>query len=151
MTTICGMLSSTVPQTFTKIIDARSPSRYMGIAEEPRPDLIKGNISGSKNLYFKYFMNQDSTFKSKDQILEIIEKFNIKLDSDDNFVHYSGIGLSACNNILAFEIAGISNNSLYDGSWIEWASLFNPIDDRVSVKDIMENQYDNYTKKKFQK
>ena len=35
-------------------------------------------------------------------------------------VHHCGSGVTACANILAMEIAGLSGTRLYPGSWSEW-------------------------------
>jgi len=37
-------------------------------------------------------------------------------------VHYCGSGVSACHNLLAMEIAGLSGARLYAGSWSEWSA-----------------------------
>ena len=36
-----------------------------------------------------------------------------------------GSGITACHNILALEIAGISGIKLYVGSWSEWIMVKN--------------------------
>jgi thiosulfate/3-mercaptopyruvate sulfurtransferase len=40
----------------------------------------------------------------------------------DAVVHYCGSGVSACHDLLAMEIAGLSGSRLYPGSWSEWCS-----------------------------
>jgi thiosulfate/3-mercaptopyruvate sulfurtransferase len=35
-------------------------------------------------------------------------------------VHMCGSGVTACHNVLAMEIAGLSGSRLYPGSWSEW-------------------------------
>ena len=37
-----------------------------------------------------------------------------------NVVHQCGSGISACHNLLAMELAGMSGSRLYPGSWSEW-------------------------------
>ena len=37
-------------------------------------------------------------------------------------VHQCGSGVTACHNLLAMEIAGLSGSVLYPGSWSEWCS-----------------------------
>jgi thiosulfate/3-mercaptopyruvate sulfurtransferase len=37
-------------------------------------------------------------------------------------VMYCGSGVTACQNLLAMEHAGLSGTTLYVGSWSEWSS-----------------------------
>jgi thiosulfate/3-mercaptopyruvate sulfurtransferase len=37
-------------------------------------------------------------------------------------VHHCGSGVTACQNILAMEIAGLPGTRLFPGSWSEWVS-----------------------------
>ena len=40
----------------------------------------------------------------------------------EEVVHQCGSGVSACHNILAMEIAGLTGSRLYPGSWSEWCA-----------------------------
>ena len=40
----------------------------------------------------------------------------------DQVVHQCGSGVSACRNLLAMEIAGLTGSRLYPGSWSEWVA-----------------------------
>jgi len=37
-------------------------------------------------------------------------------------VSYCGSGVSACQNLLAMEVAGLRGARLYPGSWSEWSA-----------------------------
>jgi thiosulfate/3-mercaptopyruvate sulfurtransferase len=39
-----------------------------------------------------------------------------------SLIHQCGSGVSACHNILAMDIAGLTPGKLYPGSWSEWVS-----------------------------
>ena len=40
----------------------------------------------------------------------------------DQVVMYCGSGVTACQNLLAMEHAGLSGARVYPGSWSEWSS-----------------------------
>ena len=40
----------------------------------------------------------------------------------DEIVHSCGSGVSACNNLVAMEYAGLAGSALYPGSWSEWCA-----------------------------
>ena len=40
--------------------------------------------------------------------------------SSSDIISMCGSGITACHNILALELAGISDVKLYVGSWSEW-------------------------------
>ncbi|OMJ76431.1 hypothetical protein SteCoe_24216 [Stentor coeruleus] len=142
------LLSKPSPQTLSRIIDARPPLRFLGFANEPG-DRKSGHMPGSKNLYNKYCMNKDFTYKSKDELLELFDKYELDLNENGNIIHISGIGLSACSNIVAFEIAGYTNNVIYDGGWTDWGEKYVIPEPDVSPKDIMQDAYQERLKKIF--
>lgn len=141
------LCSHNPPQTLARIIDARSPSRHLGIVSEPE-GVKSGRIPGCKNLFYMYCLNPDFTYKSKQELLELFYNYKLDLSEDGNVIHYSGIGTSACSNILALEIAGEYKNFLYEGSWAEWSSKNTHSDSPVSVKSLIENEYAKHIKKK---
>ena len=48
------------------LVDARGENRFKGLVDEPRKNLKKGNIKGSKNLPFSKIINsENNTFKKK--------------------------------------------------------------------------------------
>ena len=40
----------------------------------------------------------------------------------EQVVHQCGSGVSACNNLIAMELAGLGGAKLYVGSWSEWCA-----------------------------
>jgi thiosulfate/3-mercaptopyruvate sulfurtransferase len=101
-----------------ELIDARSEARFLGKQLEPRKELKSGNIKGSKNLPFQNIINEDNTFKNKDEI-ELIFK-NLNLDSEKTFVFSCGSGVTACVLGLANSIVSGKKPVIYDGSWSEY-------------------------------
>jgi len=101
------------------VVDARSPERYRGETEPIDP--IAGHIPGAVNRLYKENLGPDGRFRSPQ---ELRSAFTALLGGrrPDQVVHQCGSGVSACHNILAMEIAGLSGSKLYPGSWSEWCA-----------------------------
>jgi len=101
------------------VIDARSPDRYRG--ENETLDPVGGRIRGSLNHFFRDNLDASGCFKPA---VDLRQAFAALLGATppDAVVHSCGSGVSACHNLLAMEIAGLSGSRLYPGSWSEWSS-----------------------------
>jgi thiosulfate/3-mercaptopyruvate sulfurtransferase len=99
------------------LLDARAPARYRG--EQEPIDPVAGHIPGARNRYNMDNISPHGTFKSPE---ELRREFATILGerSPSEVVNYCGSGVSACHNLLAMEIAGLSGAKLYAGSWSEW-------------------------------
>mgnify|MGYP004700997897 FL=1 len=102
------------------ILDARSEERFAGKNETLDP--VGGHIPGAENRF--YFDNLDDAgcfFKPVD---ELRAEFDDLLNGRDpkNVMQQCGSGVTACHNLLAMEVAGLSGSKLYAGSWSEWCS-----------------------------
>ncbi len=99
----------------------RSPEECRG--EKLAPDhlpqeqaQVPGHIPGAANIPWARAANDDGTFKSADELRG--EFANLLAATPlDRVVHYCGSGVTACHNLLAMEIAGLSGSRLYPGSW----------------------------------
>jgi thiosulfate/3-mercaptopyruvate sulfurtransferase len=102
-----------------RLLDARSPERFRG--EDETIDRVAGRIPGAANHFFKWNVKDDGTFRSPD---EIRERLRASMDEapPDRVICYCGSGVTACQNLLAFEHAGLPGARLFAGSWSEWAS-----------------------------
>jgi thiosulfate/3-mercaptopyruvate sulfurtransferase len=99
------------------LLDARAPARYRG--EQEPIDPVAGHIPGARNRFNLDNVNPDGTFKSADRLRsEFVQVLGDRPPSE--VVHYCGSGVSACHNVLAMEIAGMTGAKLYPGSWSEW-------------------------------
>jgi thiosulfate/3-mercaptopyruvate sulfurtransferase len=101
------------------LLDARSPERFRGETEPLDP--VAGHIPGARNRPYTNNLDSDGTFKHPAFLRAEFEKL---LDGvpHDLVVHQCGSGVTACHNVLAMEVAGITGTRLYPGSWSEWVA-----------------------------
>jgi thiosulfate/3-mercaptopyruvate sulfurtransferase len=99
------------------VIDARAPDRYRG--ENETLDPVGGHIPGAKNRFFKDNLQAEGRFKDPAQIkADFAQLFTDPAAA----IMQCGSGVTACHNLLALEVAGLSGAALYPGSWSEWCS-----------------------------
>ena len=103
------------------IIDARSEGRFLGTEPEPRSGLRSGSIKNSINVPYETLLNEDFTFKKKQQILDIFSQKGIAFSN--YIITTCGSGVTAAVLYLALDEIGCSKISLYDGSWAEWGKI----------------------------
>lgn len=99
------------------VIDARAPDRFRG--ENETIDPVAGHIPGAKNRCFKDNLQADGRYKSAEQLRA---EFSSLISTPQDTIMQCGSGASACQSLLAMEIAGLSGAALYPGSWSEWSS-----------------------------
>jgi thiosulfate/3-mercaptopyruvate sulfurtransferase len=101
------------------LVDARGADRFRG--ENETIDPVAGHIPGSRSRPFTTNLNKDQTFKD---VATLREEFAALLAgrAPEQIVHSCGSGVTACNNLLAMELAGLTGSRLYPGSWSEWSS-----------------------------
>ncbi|NOQ14716.1 MAG: sulfurtransferase [Methyloprofundus sp.] len=100
-----------------KLVDARTVERFQGRNEPIDP--VAGHIPKAINRPFQLNLNAQGLFLAAD---ELREQFNTLLQNTpgSQVVHMCGSGVTACHNLLAMEIAGLTGSKLYAGSWSEW-------------------------------
>ena len=101
------------------LVDARAPSRYAGKTEPLDP--VAGHIPGAINHFYQDNLAADGRFKQPAQLRERFRSI-IGTTTPEQVIHQCGSGVTACHNILAMELAGLSGSCLYPGSWSEWCS-----------------------------
>ncbi|MDB5774858.1 MAG: rhodanese-like domain protein [Herbaspirillum sp.] len=99
------------------IVDARAPDRFRG--ENETLDPVGGHIPGAKNRFFKENLQADGRFKPAATLRAEWEQL---IHAPQQNVMQCGSGVTACHNLLALEIAGLSGAALYPGSWSEWCA-----------------------------
>ncbi|MCX7170583.1 MAG: sulfurtransferase [Proteobacteria bacterium] len=102
------------------LVDARSPERFRG--EKETLDPVGGHIPGAINRF--YFDNLDDDGCFFKPAGDLRREFEALLGGRDarSVVQQCGSGVTACHNLLAMELAGLSGSRMYPGSWSEWCS-----------------------------
>ena len=101
-----------------ELIDARGRERFLGLQPEARKELRSGNIEDSKNMPFTELINNDRTFKKKDELMSIFEKN--KVNPNKKIAFTCGSGITACVLGLTNSIISGKKPVVYDGSWAEY-------------------------------
>ncbi|CAN5646621.1 sulfurtransferase [soil metagenome] len=100
------------------VIDARANNRYQGNGETIDP--VGGHIPGALNRPFS--QNTEAGRFKAPQALRAEFDALLADRAPTDIVHQCGSGVTACHNLLAMEVAGLSGSRLYAGSWSEWCS-----------------------------
>ncbi|MGZ8255406.1 MAG: sulfurtransferase [Burkholderiaceae bacterium] len=99
------------------VLDARTPERYRGDQEPIDP--VAGHIPGARNRPWQSNLNPDQTVKPAALLRQEFEAA-LGTMAPTQVAHQCGSGVTACHNLLAMEIAGLTGSALYPGSWSEW-------------------------------
>jgi thiosulfate/3-mercaptopyruvate sulfurtransferase len=103
------------------LIDARVGERYRGDREPIDPK--KGHIPGAVSAPWIDNLDANARFKSPEELRRRYEVLGV----DGSAAVYCGSGVNACHDLLALELAGISDARLYEGSWSDWSSRDAPV------------------------
>lgn len=101
------------------VLDARAPDRYRG--ENETLDAVGGHIPGAQNRFFRDNLGADGRFLPPEQLRHA---FTSRMDgrAPADVINQCGSGVTACHNLLAMEVAGLTGAALYPGSWSEWSA-----------------------------
>ena len=103
-----------------QILDARSPERFAGAAEEPREGVRRGRIPGSKNVYYRDLTGPEGTMRPLNELRKMFD--DAEIDFEKPIILTCGSGVTACTLALVLEMLGHRQWSVYDGSWSEWGA-----------------------------
>jgi thiosulfate/3-mercaptopyruvate sulfurtransferase len=110
------------------LIDVRSPKEYSGellhMEAYPQEGALRGgHIPNAASVPWATAANEDGTFKSADELVEIYQN-GAGLKSGDDVVAYCRIGERSSHTwfVLTY-LLGFSDVKNYDGSWTEWGNL----------------------------
>ncbi len=107
------------------LVDVRSPDEFTGKILAP-PGLNElsqrpGHIPGASNIPWSKAVNEDGTFKTKEELTSIYGDEGITPDKE--IISYCRIGeRSAHSWFVLHELLKFPNVSNYDGSWTEWGN-----------------------------
>jgi len=106
-------------ESITKIclVDARDSQRFRGEIEPIDP--VAGHIPGAINLPLTRSINEDGTWKPREQ-LEALWPTVLGGDKSKHWAVMCGSGVTACHLALSGMEAGYREPRLYVGSWSEW-------------------------------
>jgi thiosulfate/3-mercaptopyruvate sulfurtransferase len=103
-----------------QVLDARSPPRFRGEEQEPRPGVKPGHMPGAINVHYSEVLAPDGTMRNPDELARIFAGHGVDLQKP--IVTSCGSGVTAAILSLALDIAGARSTALYDGSWAEWGA-----------------------------
>lgn len=100
------------------LVDARAAERYRGEVEPL--DRQAGHIPGALNRPFALNLQADGRFKPAEQLRA--EWQALLGNAPGTVLHQCGSGVTACHNLFSQALAGLSEGTLYPGSWSEWCA-----------------------------
>lgn len=104
------------------LIDSRPALLFDGGPNEV--DRATGHIPGAVSLPWHDLLSADATWKPPGAIRQQLEA----LLAAPSVIAYCGSGVTACVNLLAFELVGRTDARLYVGGWSDWASYLLDVD-----------------------
>jgi thiosulfate/3-mercaptopyruvate sulfurtransferase len=113
----------------TKLVDVRSPQEYSGeliamTGYEQEGAQRGGHIPGAASVPWAQAVNEDGTFKSKDELESLYTEKGVL--NGDPIIAYCRIGeRSAHTWFVLHELLGNDDVKNYDGSWTEWGNMVN--------------------------
>lgn len=112
-----ALASGTLASGAPLLVDARSADRFAG--ENETIDAVAGHIPGARNHPFATNHDAQGRFLPAAQLRAAWHR-TLGGRSPQQLIAMCGSGVTACHNLLALEVAGLSGARLYAGSWSEW-------------------------------
>jgi thiosulfate/3-mercaptopyruvate sulfurtransferase len=114
-----GELEEIVDRRSALLVDARGTERYEGQSEPI--DRVAGHIPGAVNHPYKSNVTEAGTMLPPAALRAAFDTL-LAGRAPDEVIAYCGSGVTACHNLLAMELVGLSGAKLYPGSWSEWSA-----------------------------
>ena len=106
------------------VVDARAAERYRGEVEPLDP--VAGHIPRAVNHPMTRSLEADGRFRDAAALRAAFDE-TLAGRSPGTVVQSCGSGVTACHNLLAMEVAGLSGATLYPGSWSAWCAGDRPV------------------------
>ena len=103
------------PQTC--VFDSRGAEGYHGGGVYHDP--VRGHIAGAGLADRANTTNADLTFRTPEELRAYYDNLLHGVDPRE-VIYYCGSGITAAQNVLAMQIAGLEGSRMYVGSWSEW-------------------------------
>lgn len=100
-----------------RVLDSRSAEGYHGGGKYYDP--VRGHIAGAGLADRAETLGPDGRFRSPAELRAHFEAILGEVEPG-NTVFYCGSGITAAQNVLAMELAGLPGSRMYVGSWSEW-------------------------------
>jgi thiosulfate/3-mercaptopyruvate sulfurtransferase len=97
------------------VVDARDPAQYTGAIKRGARG---GHVPTAVNISAKSLVNDDGTWKSDEELREILADGGVR--GDVPVVAYCNGGVTATGILFALDRIGHGSWANYDGSWNEW-------------------------------
>ncbi|WP_299405290.1 sulfurtransferase [Acaryochloris sp. IP29b_bin.148] len=108
------------------VVDSRAYKRYLGNHEPIDP--VAGHIPGAVNYPWQAVTDEQGYLLP----ISKLQAHYADLENVDEVIVYCGSGVTACVNLLALDIAGVTSGKLYAGSWSDWCSY--PLDHQMEAQ-----------------
>jgi thiosulfate/3-mercaptopyruvate sulfurtransferase len=99
------------------LVDVRAAERFAG-AVEPL-DAVAGHVPGAVNLPYLENLGADGRFRAAPSLAALWRE-RVGVAPGSEVICMCGSGVTACQGLLALEVAGVRGARLYAGSWSEW-------------------------------
>jgi thiosulfate/3-mercaptopyruvate sulfurtransferase len=100
------------------LVDARAAERFWGTVEPLDP--VAGHVPGAVNHPCTTNVDPATGCFLPTDVLRKRWRERLGSIAPDHVILMCGSGVTACHNLLAMEVAGLTGARLYAGSWSEW-------------------------------
>lgn len=100
-----------------RVLDVRAPERFAG--EKEPIDPVAGHIPGAINLPYQRNLDVGECYLPPEALKKMYRRA-LGGTPPAQCVVMCGSGVTACQTLIALEVAGLSGAKLYTGSWSEW-------------------------------